>query len=102
MIARPCLIVCLCTAWLPLRPTHAAEPSPIRSDERVVFFPTAARLGDDGRRWLVPIHAWVFEPEESDPLRGGFLDDLRERLLIEPGSDRDRVMRDRLGRFLVD
>ena len=43
--------------------------SPIRSDERVVFFPTAATLTADGLSWKIPIHGWIFEPEEGDLAR---------------------------------
>ena len=40
----------------------AAFGSPIKRDEDVVFFPTAAWLSADMRHWVVPVHAWVFDP----------------------------------------
>ncbi len=47
-----------CALWLSL---VAAQAAPLRSDEDVIVFPTAARLSADVRHWLVPIHGWVFE-----------------------------------------
>lgn len=41
-----------------------AQVSPVKPDEHVVLFNTAAWLGDDGR-WVVPIHGWIHEPEDS-------------------------------------
>lgn len=44
-----------------------AEPdvSTLRVNETLVLFPTAARLSDDGRSWRVPLHAWVYVPQQS-------------------------------------
>ncbi len=39
--------------------------SDLKSDERVVFFTTDARLSEDQKTWLVPIHAWVHELESA-------------------------------------
>lgn len=41
----------------------------VLSDERVVFFPTAAHRGEDNASWEVPIHGWIYEPEFRDPSR---------------------------------
>lgn len=47
----------------------APAPSPIKSDEQVVFFPTRARQVDPApdSDWEVDIHGWIFEPGEPDP-----------------------------------
>ena len=42
--------------------------SELKSDERIVFFPTDAKLSADQSRWSVPIHAWVHELENR-PIR---------------------------------
>jgi phosphatidate phosphatase APP1 len=42
--------------------------SDLKSDERIVFFATDARLSADQRQWIVPIHAWVHELENK-PIR---------------------------------
>ena len=41
----------------------------IKHDEKVVFFPTAARRAEDGTSWDIPIHGWIFEPETTDLAR---------------------------------
>ena len=56
---------------------HGSE---IKSDEHVVFFPTTARLSDDGSRWIVRIHGWILEPETDSRLRAGALRQVRRIL----------------------
>lgn len=70
--------------------------------DRVVLFTTAGRLSADGETWSLPIHGWVHEPERSDPLRNGFLSLLVWLLKLERGSSEARILRERLGWFLVD
>lgn len=45
--------------------------SPIKSDESVVLFNAAAQVDGDG--WLVPVHGWIFEPEDGSTWRRGAL-----------------------------
>jgi len=77
-------------------------PSRIKSDERVVFFPTAARLSVDGKSWIVPIHGWVFEPEEGDLLRGMAMGQVRRKLGLDPNQPATVAFEDRVRWFLVD
>jgi phosphatidate phosphatase APP1 len=76
--------------------------SDINRDERVVFFPTAGRLSDDGTEWIVPIHGWIFEPEQNDLLRRAALAELKEELGLAPELQTTKVFDDRISRFLVD
>lgn len=34
-------------------------------DETLVLFTTPARRSVDGKRWLIPIHGWVYKPQHS-------------------------------------
>lgn len=74
----------------------------IRSDEVVQFFPTAARLQDDGRSWVGTIHGWIYEPEEDDFLRSRLI----HFLLQQFGEDATATERERLAArarlYLVD
>lgn len=45
-------------------------PSTVRTDEDVVFFQTAAWLDERDKRWHIPIHAWVYQPEQSHVRKG--------------------------------
>lgn len=79
-----------------------ARASEIRSDEEVLFFPTLGRLSEDGRAWILPVHGWIFEPEEGDLLRVAALDAAANALELPAGSSRDAVFRERIRWFLVD
>ena len=39
--------------------------SEIAADEAVVFFRTTAWLDDNANKWHIPIHGWIYEPEDS-------------------------------------
>jgi phosphatidate phosphatase APP1 len=81
-------------------PTEQASGQ-IRSDERVVFFPTAAHLNDQGD-WIVPVHGWIYEPERDDVLRDAAVVSLRRLMGLDPSADEARVLSDRCRLFLVD
>lgn len=52
-----------------VRVPRKSRKAKIKKDEKVIFFPTAARRSEDGTSWSVPIHGWIFEPETRDPAR---------------------------------
>ncbi len=76
--------------------------SPIKTDERVIFFPTAARISDDRGSWIVRIHGWIFEPEENDLLRQAMLGELHEVLDRWEEPPATKIFDQRLRPFLVD
>lgn len=76
--------------------------SRIKSDERVVFFPSAARLSDDGQFWIVPIHGWIFEPEKFDWWRTPLVRDLRRGVDFTEGEASAALFEKRFRAFLVD
>ena len=78
------------------QPIQASE---IKSDERVVFFPTAAHLSRDGTSWEVPIHGWIFEPEANDLLRRTLL---AQALRLSPVQSDGVIFQERAGLFLRD
>lgn len=75
----------------------------IENDERVIFFPTLANFLDTDNEWQLPVHGWLFEPEEDSRKRKVFLHVLQKSLKI-PKSDQDRlaIMNRRVRTFLVD
>lgn len=42
------------------------EASNIKGDESVLFFQTSAWFDSTSDEWKVPIHAWIYEPEDSN------------------------------------
>lgn len=72
----------------------------IASDERVVFFPTAAsRI--NGTHWDVPIHGWIFEPEQQSKKRRAFLKVLRKFFGVTDPEQR-AILNRRMRTFVVD
>ncbi len=91
-------------AWLlwgaVLLPAAAGAESPIKSDERVVFFPTFAYRAADS--WVLPVHGWIFEPELDSHWRAALTGALGDVLELETTpAERARYER-RLRWFLVD
>lgn len=78
------------------------DRSPVKKDERVVFFDTPARLTDDGRTWIVPLHGWIHEPERSRIRRGVLAGLLEERYGLEVTATSRANFDRRVGLFLVD
>jgi len=49
---------------------HASGPySDIAADEAVVFFRTAGWLDEASQEWQLPVHGWIYEPEDSTARR---------------------------------
>lgn len=42
-----------------------APVSELRADETVVLFPTSGWLDESAATWNVPVHGWIYEPEDS-------------------------------------
>ena len=82
--------------------TQDALASPIKSDETVVFFPTAARLSADASHWRLPIHAWVFEAEADSWWRRGALAGFARGLGLAESATESRIFKQRARWFLVD
>lgn len=55
------LLICILGTFV----TACCGSSGLRKDEMVIIFPTSAYLNAD-KNWVLPIHHWVFEKEESD------------------------------------
>jgi len=88
------------TANMAALPSNASPP--IKSDERVVLFPTDARLSADASHWQLPIHGWIFEPEESSILRKLLVSRLRKHLQLKPEDKTSEIFQERMRLFLVD
>lgn len=77
-----------------------AQPSPVKPDETIVFFPALAVPTDDG--WDVRVHGWIFEPRSE---AGYALDRFRAAIGLEDaGIDlgAGSVFAKRAAPFLVD
>jgi hypothetical protein len=72
----------------------------IALDERVIFFPTAANQINT-THWNVPIHGWIFEPENESKKRKAFVKIL-ERFFHIKNKEEKQILKRRVMPFVVD
>jgi hypothetical protein len=53
--------------------------SDIEPNEVVVFFRTSGSLDESNQEWHLPVHGWVYEPEESLARKAAFQKILAEK-----------------------
>jgi hypothetical protein len=70
------------------------------AEETLVVFPTYATV-DDAGDLIIPVRAWVYEPEPESPSRQLFVRFLQQTLDIETDEQRQRF-RERIWPFLAD
>lgn len=63
MRRRVCVLV-LVLAWS-AGGAGQSPPAPVRPDERVVLFNSAGWRDDSGAGWHIPVHGWIYEPQNS-------------------------------------
>ena len=79
-----------------------ADYSDIKADEHLVFFNTAAWLNQEGTHWQVPIHAWIYEPEDSALRLGAFAALLESAYGLKVTPDSTEVFHRRVNLLLAD
>ncbi len=82
---------------------NSATAEGLKSDEEAIIIPTAAWLSKDGLSWQIPLHLWVFEPEEDSLTRNAILDGLANLLELSGGrASESEIFRERARPFLQD
>ncbi|MFW2405961.1 MAG: phosphatidate phosphatase App1 family protein [Gammaproteobacteria bacterium] len=76
--------------------------SNISNDEHVVFFNTTAWLDEASRQWQVPIHGWVYEPQDSSARKSAFARILEEEFELEATAETESNFADRLNLLIAD
>lgn len=76
--------------------------SDLKDDEHVVFFNTSAWLDGDGTHWNVPIHAWIYEPEESFFRLRALTKMLKAKYDLKPTTRTRQNLRDRANLLLAE
>lgn len=97
----PVAVKCLVLLFFLLTHTSALA-SQLKSDERIIFFPTSASLDEKTGVWDIPIHGWIFEPEEDSIWRSLMVQELFEWLELSSDSVDNEIFRRRARMFLVD
>ncbi|MGE3806059.1 MAG: App1 family protein [Gemmataceae bacterium] len=88
--------------WLCLMLLLPAADSPVKSDEEVIFFPTAARFEAAGQQWQVDVHGWIFEPERDSTRRRSALAVLGTSLELARDEAQSKRFQERAWLFLAD
>ena len=94
--------VVLALGWAVIRSRHGPEGSPIRADEHVVFFETAARLDERAGRWVLPIHGWIHEPTTSKVRKAAIAAFLKTKYELRVTASTRANFERRVNLFLVD
>ncbi|MGD9127177.1 MAG: DUF2183 domain-containing protein, partial [Planctomycetia bacterium] len=79
-----------------------AVASPIRDDERVVFYPTYATYDQAAETWTLRVHAIVFEPEESSLQRQAMIGLINRFAELKPEEIASKIFQERIRPFLYD
>jgi hypothetical protein len=74
--------------------------SPVREDERIVFFTTFAHR--DGDQWRVPVHGIIFEPEANSRVRREAISAFGRLLGLNEQEREAPLFRERALLFLAD
>ena len=76
--------------------------SDIRNDEFVQFFNTTAWFDESAREWHVPVHGWIYEPEDSSVRRALFEKILKDKYKLEIDEAADANFSRRLNLVIAD
>ena len=76
--------------------------SDIKPDEHVVFFRTAAWFEPDTELWHVPIHGWIYEPEDSSSRKAIFETILDESFGLQVTPGNDAIFAERINLLIAD
>ncbi|UCD79613.1 MAG: DUF2183 domain-containing protein [Desulfobacterales bacterium] len=84
-----------------MAPINTAASS-LKPDEQVIFFNTSAYLDGDGQTWNIPLHGWIFEPEDDSIWRTAVVEELIRFLELDEQAVGRSLFRQRAKMFLVD
>lgn len=87
----------------PLNDTNdSAAVSDIKPDETVVFFNTSGWLDESKQEWHLPIHGWVYEPEDSTVRKAAFARILESKYDLVVGDETKDNFSRRLNLLIAD
>lgn len=93
------------TAPTPSKTSPKPQPIPatnLKTDERVLIFPTNAVFDKTSQRWKLNIHGWVFEPEHDSIWRNGLIKSLALFVGAKKNTPDGNRFEERTAMFLVD
>lgn len=79
-----------------------SQYSDIKADEHVTLFNTAAWFNRDEQTWSVPIHAWIYEPQQSSVRKGVFAAVLKNQYGLIPDTQTEANFSQRTNLLIAD
>lgn len=76
--------------------------SDIKADETLVFFRTAAWLDENTNTWHVPIHGWIYEPQDSVVRKATFAEALKRKFDLTVDESSEANFSRRLNLLIAD
>jgi len=96
------LVCVLLFQLLNFNPVNAESVSELKNDETLVFFNTSAWLNQQSMQWHIPIHGWVFEPEDSTIRKQLIAQSLKTFYELETNSSTRSNFNQRVNLLLAD
>lgn len=81
---------------------NEATYSEIKDDEFVVFFRTSAWLDEDHSTWHVPVHGWIYEPQDSTTRKAALATILESQYGLAPSARTEANFDRRVNLLLAD
>jgi len=85
-------------------PSSSEEPvfSNVKPDEHVVFFRTSGWLDTTRHEWHLPIHGWIYEPEDSSSRKAAFETALEKQFGLVADKKTAPILARRLNLLIAD
>jgi phosphatidate phosphatase APP1 len=74
----------------------------LKPGDALVLFPATAHRSEDGRQWVVPVHAWVYVPQKSQFRRTAMAELLKLKYGLEVTPDNVLFFDERVNMLLAD
>ena len=94
--------LCACNTKATPSPDTNITVSNIADDEHVVFFRTSAWYESDADVWRIPIHGWIYEPEDSVARKSVFKEALETGFDLDVDETADMILSERLNLLIAD
>lgn len=76
--------------------------SDIKDDETVVFFRTSAWQDPSSKQWHIPIHGWIYEPQDSQVRKGIFNKILKNKYNLTVNKANQKYFDERVNLLISD
>ncbi len=98
------VIVAIVLAYFLYRSLSGTSPqfSDIKSDEHLVFFNTTAWFDDPSKTWQLPVHGWIYEPQDSRARKAVFARIMKEKYGLEADATSQPNFDRRLNLIIAD